>query len=374
MKRLLLSLLLLACLLTRAFAHPVSQGSIVCDVSAGGVTLEARITNEEIFLVAANMRGTPPDSVDAARTMHGGYLLEKMHVFADDRALAGVVTEMAAEADRSAVGFTRYVLHFALPAGAPLPASLRLEQTLLNEIAFAPGNAWEATFVVRVSRAGRTVEDALLLTHRAPLVCALPLAAGEAAPLPRGRVLGEYLGHGFHHILEGWDHLLFMAALVLGAATLWDLLKVVTAFTLSHTITLVLATLDIFRLPSHIVEPMIAASIVFVALENVLRPSAASTRWRLVAAFGFGLFHGLGFAGGLLEAMSGLPTGALVAALAGFSIGVELGHQVVALPLFGVFRTLQAGAPEKFVARARRVASGCVGAAGCWYLVAALRR
>ncbi len=368
-------LLLLACLLTRAWAHPVAQGSIVCDVSAGGVRVEARITNEEIFLVAANMRDTPPDSVDAARTMHGDYLLDKLHVFADERALAGAVTEMAAEADRSAVGFTRYVLHFALPAGAPLPASLRVEQTLLNEIAFAPGNAWEATFVVRVSREGRTVADALLLTHRAPLVCALPMQAeGEAAPLPRGRVLREYLGHGFHHILEGWDHLLFMAALVLGAATLWDLLKVVTAFTLAHTITLVLATLDIFRLPSHIVEPMIAVSIVFVAVENVLRPAAARTRWRLVAAFGFGLFHGLGFAGGLLEAMSGLPTGALVAALAGFSIGVELGHQVVALPLFGIFRALQAGTQEKFVARARRVASGCVSAAGCWYLVAALSR
>ena len=118
MKRLLQSLLLLACLLTHTFAHPVAQGSIICDVSAGGVTLEARITNEEIFLVAANIRDTPPDSVDAARTMHGGYLLEKLHVFADERALTGAVTEMAAEADHSAVGFTRYTLHFALPAGA----------------------------------------------------------------------------------------------------------------------------------------------------------------------------------------------------------------------------------------------------------------
>ncbi len=374
MKRLLFSLLLIIGLFADTHAHPVAQGSLVCDVAAGGVIVEARVANEAIFLVAANTRETPPDSVDAAREMFGGYLLEKMRVFTDGGALSGVVTGIVPEVDRSAVGFTRYSLRFSGSPGVGMAASLRMEQSLLNEITFAPGNVWEATFVVRVSREGCTVAEALLLTHRAPLVCELSLpVASEAASLPYGRVLGEYLGHGFEHILVGWDHLLFMAALVLGAVTLWDLLKVVTAFTAAHTITLVLATLDVFRLPSRVVEPMIALSIVFVAVENVLHPAAARTRWRLVVAFGFGLFHGLGFAGGLLEAMSGLPVGALVAALLGFSIGVELGHQVVALPLFGLFRGLRARARENFVFRARRVASGLVSAAGCWYLVAALR-
>ncbi len=370
----LFSLLFAVCLLVRGVAHPVAQGSLVCDVSAGGVTVEARVANEAIFLVAANTRETPPDSVDAAREMFGGYLLEKLRVSVDGHALAGAVTGVAPELDRSAVGFTRYSLRFAASPGATRPAALGMEQSLLNEITFAPGNAWEATFVVRVSSEGRTVAEALLLTNREPLVCGLPLpTAGDVVTLPRGRVLGEYLGHGFQHILAGWDHLLFMAALVLGAVTMWDLLKVVTAFTLAHTITLVLATLDIVRLPSRVVEPMIALSIVFVAMENVLHPAAARTRWRLAVAFGFGLFHGLGFAGGLLEAMSGLPGSALLAALVGFSIGVEVGHQVVALPLFGLFRGLRACVRENLVFRAQRVASGVVSLAGCWYLVASLR-
>jgi hypothetical protein len=87
-------------------------------------------------------------------------------------------------------------------------------------------------------------------------------------------------------------------------------------------------------MPSAIVEPVIAASIVIVALQNLLRPQSTHSRARLLVAFGFGLVHGLGFAGGLLDAMEGLPSLGIWIALLAFSIGVEVGHQVVVLPLF----------------------------------------
>src|SRR6185369_4305874 len=121
----------------------------------------------------------------------------------------------------------------------------------------------------------------------------------------------------------------------------WDLVKVVTAFTLAHSLTLTLCVLDIFRLPERVVEPMIALSIVFVAVENIFWPNRTKGWGRLGAAFFFGLFHGLGFAGGLLDAMESLGGGAVVVAIIAFSVGVEIGHQVVVLPFFGALRLLR---------------------------------
>jgi hydrogenase/urease accessory protein HupE len=154
-------------------------------------------------------------------------------------------------------------------------------------------------------------------------------------------VAWSYLVHGLHHILTGYDHLLFVAALVLAASRLWDLVKVVTAFALAHTLTLTLSVLNIVRLPSSIVEPVITGSIVFVALQNALFPRQAQGSARLVIAFVFGLFHGLGFAGGLLETMEGMPAINLLVALVAFTLGVEIAHQLLIVPLYFVLRLLR---------------------------------
>jgi hypothetical protein len=120
----------------------------------------------------------------------------------------------------------------------------------------------------------------------------------------------------------GIDHLLFLVALLALASSLWQTVKIVTAFTVAHSITLSLAALDMVDVPSSIVEPLIAASIIWVAVENLVASSGAGRRW-LVAAV-FGLIHGLGFASALSEL--GLSREALVRALIGFNIGVELGQ------------------------------------------------
>ncbi len=99
-------------------------------------------------------------------------------------------------------------------------------------------------------------------------------------------------------------------------------MKIVTAFTVAHSITLSMAALGLVEVPSSIVEPLIAASIVWVAVENLLAPTGAGRRW--LAAAGFGLIHGLGFASALVEV--GLPRDTLVQALIAFNIGVELGQ------------------------------------------------
>jgi hydrogenase/urease accessory protein HupE len=132
---------------------------------------------------------------------------------------------------------------------------------------------------------------------------------------------------GIEHILTGIDHLLFVLALIIITQGGWKLVKTVTAFTVSHSITLTLATLGYVHIPQRPVEAAIALSIVFVAAE-ILRGRQGqvgiTARAPWVVALMFGLMHGLGFASGLKDA--GLPDGHIPKALLFFSIGVEAGH------------------------------------------------
>jgi len=134
----------------------------------------------------------------------------------------------------------------------------------------------------------------------------------------------RYLLTGIEHIFLGYDHVAFLVAVVLWARRLVPVIKIVTAFTIAHSITLSLATLNVMVIPGTIVEPAIAASIVYVAMENFFTRNI-DDRWRVT--FAFGLVHGFGFAGALREI--GLPTNAVVTALAAFNIGVEIGQVAI---------------------------------------------
>lgn len=152
----------------------------------------------------------------------------------------------------------------------------------------------------------------------------IPLAGGAA----RGgwQTLAAYIPVGFDHILpKGLDHILFVLGLFFLSTRLAPLIWQVSAFTLAHTVTLALGALGIVSIPGSIVEPLIAASIVYVAVENLFAKGLSP--WRPVVIFGFGLLHGLGFASVLEE--FGLPAGQFVPALIGFNVGVELGQLTV---------------------------------------------
>lgn len=157
-----------------------------------------------------------------------------------------------------------------------------------------------------------------------------------SAPAPSlASTMQRYLVTGIEHIFLGYDHIAFLVAVVLWARRLVPVIKIVTAFTIAHSITLSLAALGIVVIPSRIVEPAIAASIVFVAVENFFSRDI-DRRWRVT--FMFGLIHGFGFASALQEI--GLPSHAVVPALAAFNIGVEIGQvAIVAMvipPLIGL--------------------------------------
>ena len=153
-----------------------------------------------------------------------------------------------------------------------------------------------------------------------------PIALGGGSALSGWAVFADYIGVGFDHIIPlGLDHILFVLGLFFLAQRVGPLLWQVTAFTLAHTITLALAALGIVNVPPEIVEPIIAASIVYVAVENILTPGLKP--WRPAVVFAFGLLHGLGFASVLGE--FGLPEAGFIPALVGFNVGVEIGQLVV---------------------------------------------
>ena len=140
-----------------------------------------------------------------------------------------------------------------------------------------------------------------------------------------------YLGLGYQHIIPlGFDHILFVLSLFLLSPKLKPVLWQATAFTVAHSITLGLAMYHLISPPARIVEPMIALSILFVALENIFSPRLKTTR--IAVVFLFGLIHGLGFAGSLGQL--GLPQNSYLLCLLMFNAGVELGQLTIILLAF----------------------------------------
>ena len=200
------------------------------------------------------------------------------------------------------------------------------------------------------------------------------LQGGETSPLiplKGGAALGpwevfvDYIPVGFDHILpKGADHILFVLGLFFLSARLGPLLWQISAFTVAHTVTLALGATGVVQISPAIVEPLIAASIVWVAVENIFVRRLHA--WRTLLVFGFGLLHGLGFAGVLGE--FGLPPHQFVAALLGFNIGVELG-QLTVIAIAFVTVGLWFGRHPKYRGRVAIPASLTIALVGAYWFV-----
>jgi hydrogenase/urease accessory protein HupE len=190
-------------------------------------------------------------------------------------------------------------------------------------------------------------------------------------PVPGFR---RYALLGVEHILTGYDHLLFLLGLLLVCRRARTVAVVVTCFTAAHSVTLALAALHVVTLPGRVVEPLIAASIVFVGVENVVRGSEPDRPWpnswlvvRWGLAFAFGLIHGLGFAGALEDIGLGRDGAPIIAPLVAFNLGIELGQLAIALPLFALLWKLRA--LPAFARTGVKIASLLVAAVGLVWLV-----
>jgi hydrogenase/urease accessory protein HupE len=224
---------------------------------------------------------------------------------------------------------------------------------------------FEASLVdvlVRVAPLDRAVQ-----AHR--LTAAEPLVVIAESP-GRWQVARAYLTIGVEHILFGFDHLLFVLALVLLLRGGWTIAKTVTAFTIAHSITLIGVTLGFFGLAQRPVEAVIALSILFLAVEIVKsrdgEPPRLSERIPWLVAFLFGLLHGFGFAGALAEI--GLPEGETPMALLAFNLGVEFGQLAIVFTALGLLALLHRLAGS-VTPQVRRLAAYSIGiTASYWFI------
>jgi hypothetical protein len=179
--------------------------------------------------------------------------------------------------------------------------------------------------------------------------------------LPWGERFAKVLGLGVEHILIGVDHILFLLALLIASARFWPLVKIVTAFTLAHSLTLGLAWYGLVALPARLVEVLIALSIVYVATENIL---GRGGRRRWVIAGGFGLVHGLGFYAVLSDL--GLAKGDALTTLLAFNLGVELGQLAIVALTYG---PLVWWLRQPWYRRSAQAASGLILLVASWWVV-----
>jgi hydrogenase/urease accessory protein HupE len=220
-------------------------------------------------------------------------------------------------------------------------------------------------FVTVFDAAGGVLSETLLSAERAVVTARTDTALAPEAGCVQPPTFAGFLALGLEHIITGYDHLLFLFALLLMAPGLRQTAGIITSFTVAHSITLGLATLDVIHVPPQLVEPLIAASIVYVGLENILRRDGVRGRWLLT--FAFGLVHGLGFAGVLREL--GVNSGAtgIATPLLAFNLGVETGQLAIAAAALPIL--WQARNAPGFVHRVLPLCSWLVIALGAWWFL-----
>ena len=331
-----------------AAAHPSGVSKVDVTLSADSVKASLDVNRDDLIyaLGLKSAREAAPSEYDAMSDRIAYYFETRLDLKFDGRSAPVSVLrwrkhgDPALKLDSASMTDTTIVLHlgWAVPAGA---ARLELGSKLFAELEVQPLCHLRVYYKDKeVRRKFLGVDDrfsiplaadSLEALHAASLGAAKGGAQGPKAD--QESVVARFLWLGFTHILpHGTDHILFVLGLFFFSTMLRPLLIQVTAFTVAHSITLGLSLFGVFSLPSRIVEPLIALSIVVVAAENIffrkLRPS------RFLIVFGFGLIHGLGFAG-VLQGL-GLPEGQFLKVLISFNVGVEGGQlAVIALAAAG---------------------------------------
>jgi hydrogenase/urease accessory protein HupE len=187
---------------------------------------------------------------------------------------------------------------------------------------------------------------------------------GEVSPPAVQHSFREFLLLGIMHIATGYDHILFLLGLLIIGGSFKSAIKIITAFTVAHSITLALATMNLINITPRIIEPLIAVSIIYVGVENMVRRDM-DKRWLL--AFGFGLVHGCGFASALRDLGIGSDGTGIVVPLFSFNLGVEMCQMTIAALVLPVIWKLRER--PQFVQRFVPVGSCLIALAGTWWLL-----
>jgi hypothetical protein len=309
-----------------ALAHKPSDSYLTLRLAEGAIQGQWDIALRDLdFALGLDADGNGEITWGELRAKHGeiaAYALARLGVESDGAACSLRAGEQQVD-QHSDGAYT--VLRFQVDCARP-PAQLRLTYRLFADL--------------DPQHRGLLRLEAQGFTRTAILGPQAPTQTFELTQPGRLRQFLDYARNGVWHIWIGFDHILFLVSLLLPAVLFWkdagwqpverfrdavvDVLKIVTSFTLAHSITLSLATLGVLSLPSRWVEATIAGSVVLAALNNLF-PLVRDRRW--VVAFVFGLIHGFGFASVLADL--GLPQGTLALALVGFNLGVEAGQLAI---------------------------------------------
>lgn len=322
-----IAFLLVACCLwaTQARAHEIGLSVVELRLEQERILAQLTFAQSEVEGLAQPLRTGGQISAAATSTKAGMEELARMalKITSDDRLLEAVDVSVQEEPNNT--------IQFRVSYSALAGSQLRVLSALPDKL--TPGHR---QFLVVRSRDGQTLAERILdgtnNTFEADLT---RLGKSETKP----GSFRQFLVLGVEHILTGYDHVVFLLALLLAGGAFWNTAKIVTSFTLAHSITLALAALDVVRIPSSVVEPMIAVSIVYVGVENLLRDDL---RWRWLLTFAFGLVHGFGFASVLRELGVGAAGVGVVVPLVSFNLGVELGQigiMLLVLPLIWKLRS-----------------------------------
>lgn len=351
-----------------AWAHDpglsTAQGQLrgdVLEISVGFSPLDA----EQLLPPDARVSGkwTQAEFV-AAQPLLAGLAPEIFELQAEGQAVAPRQTQVQLAAGDA--------LNFILIFPRPKPGMVTLRAPKLAEL--PPGHR---EFVFVVDEAGSTIGKKLLSAKDDTLEIKvgepIPIEPGAGEPTkaaPAGpaedTTFWGFLYLGVTHIWTGYDHLLFLFALLVVCRSFRSIVTIISCFTLAHSLTLALATLDVVNLPSKFVEPAIAASIVFVGVENLWRRGEEPKgRWALT--FMFGLIHGFGFASVLRQLGVGQGGQSLAMPLFTFNLGVELGQVAIAALVLPVVWKLRKN--EAFVRRGVPILSAVVALAGLYWLL-----
>ena len=319
-----------------ASAHDLEFTYIIVVLKADG-TFQADVTCDLDALVLGVGQGADSEQVvRRLRRMPDAELARRVERVRQDL-VEQVTVSFDGVAMRDAPGFPEYGPEYGQTDDATIPTILGLTARFLGTV---PPRA--KTMTVRVDRRfppvyltvlteaqdanGATDRVAHQVLARGAVSDAIFLSLGSREPPGKLALAWRYLRLGFWHIIpEGLDHILFVVGLFLLSAKLKPLLLQVTAFTVAHTVSLALSTYGVVGLSPSIVEPLIALSIAYVAIENLA--TRELTPWRPAVVFLFGLLHGLGFAGVLGEI--GIPEPDFLVALLSFNVGVEAGQLAV---------------------------------------------
>jgi hydrogenase/urease accessory protein HupE len=332
-----------------AAAHPVPFSSLDLQLHADAIegTFVAHVIGlaYDLRIVDAG-RLLNPSTLPEHQPRIAALLASRIRIEADGASLIGVWTDAQPLPERRSVRMRVRVALRARPGRISIGAT-----------AF-PDDPQHQTFL-NIHEGGALAMQAVITPDRPSVDYYTNTRQGTLA------VVRTFVPTGIHHIAIGPDHLLFLLGLLLFGGTLWQLVRIVTAFTIGHSITLALAALDVVSISSDIVEPAIAMSVVYVGVDNlVAQESGRDVRGWIALAFG--LIHGFGFASVLKEV--GLPGTALGWSLFSFNLGVEVGQLVVVV----IVTTALAAVRQRSARLARQIAlagSGIVIVAGAYWFI-----